>query len=99
MNARDRQKMYEQEMGVDALARQKRAAASRCSACGQAVRWARSRDGKRIAVDYDPHEAGSVLVWPDGHSIATTPGATPPEKATLHFLHSATCRERTRAPR
>lgn len=94
MNARERAKLYEQQMGAEAAARQRRAAAARCKDCSAPVRWVKPRDGKPFLVDYDAHEAGSIIVWPDGHCLLSDPGAWAPPAATLHFRHAATCSAR-----
>lgn len=95
VNSQDRAKLYEQEMGANALARQQRAAAARCSSCQQPIRWVRTSNGKPMPVDYDPHEGGNILVDDHGGNAIVTepggPGSGIPSGKTLHYSHFATC--------
>lgn len=93
MNARDRERLYAEQQGGDALARQQRAAAPRCKSCRRPIRWVVTRgNGRRMPVDWDPHEDGNVVVDPDGRAdvYRETPTAVA-AGSTLHFSHFATC--------
>jgi hypothetical protein len=92
MNAAERRRLYEQEVGADALQRQLRAAARKCDLCGRPMRFVVTGRGRRTYVDFDPHEDGTVLV--DRNGRADTYRETPTtvtDGATLHFFHEATC--------
>ena len=93
MNKTEAQRLYEQEAGADALARQRRAAAPRCKSCARPMRWVTNRlSGRKMPVDFDPHEDGNVVV--DANDRADVYRATPteiPAGSTLHFSHFATC--------
>lgn len=92
MNAVEREKLYAQQLGDDALARQKRAKAPRCRSCERPMRWVDTNRGRKMPVDYDPHEDGNVVVHANGR--ADVYQSTPldiPAGATLHFSHFATC--------
>lgn len=92
MNARDRQRLYADQVGEDALARQKRAAAPKCKSCHRPMRWVITNRGRKMPVDFDPHEDGNVVV--NQNDRAEVYGATPtvvPDGSTLHFSHFATC--------
>jgi hypothetical protein len=92
VNALDRQRLYEKEMGAEAAYRQRRASAPKCKSCGRPMRWVDTNRGRKMPVDFDPHEDGNVVVHANGR--ADVQGATPseiPNGATLHFSHFATC--------
>jgi hypothetical protein len=92
VNAVDRRKLYEEQVGPDALARQLRAAAPKCRSCTRPMRWVTTIRGSKMPVDFDPHEDGNVVVHRDGRAdvYQSTPTEIP-GGATLHFSHFATC--------
>lgn len=93
MNATERQKLYAEELGQEALARQLRASAPRCKGCLRPMRWVTvSTTNRKMPVDYDPHEDGNVIVYANDRAdvYQTTPTSIP-DGATLHFSHFATC--------
>lgn len=93
MNATEREKLYAAELGTEALARQRRATAPTCRGCNQPMRWVTvSTTNRKMPVDYDPHEAGNVIVYANDRAdvYRTTPTSIP-DGATLHFSHFATC--------
>lgn len=94
VKAQAQARLYEAEMGAEAAARQLRAAAAKCKSCQAPIRWIQTTAGKHMPVDYDPHEAGNILLWPDGRSKPCETGGPAggiPADATLHFSHFATC--------
>lgn len=94
VKAREQAKLYENEMGGDAATRQLRAAAPKCRSCNEPIRWITTSGGKHMPVDYDPHDGGNILLWPDGRSKQCEPGGPRegiPAEATLHYSHFATC--------
>ncbi|MFL5954828.1 MAG: hypothetical protein ACJ76I_12050 [Gaiellaceae bacterium] len=92
MNARERQKLYAESVGADALARQLRAAAPKCKSCLRPMLWVTTNRGRHMPVDFDPHEAGNVVVFADGRAdIYREAPSVVPNGATLHFSHLATC--------
>jgi hypothetical protein len=96
VNAAEQQRLYEQEAGRDALARETHAAAllkaPKCRSCQKPLRWIVTNRGRRMPVDFYPHEDGNIVVHPDGRAdvYQGTP-STIPDGTTLHFSHFATC--------
>jgi hypothetical protein len=92
VNAAERRKLYEDQVGPDALQRQLRAAAPKCRSCQRPMRWITTNRGRKMPVDYDPHEDGNIVVHPDGRAdIYQATPSTIPDGTTLHFSHFATC--------
>jgi hypothetical protein len=94
----DQARLYEQEKGEDAAALQRRAAAPKCSSCGAPILWAVTEAGKRMPLDYDEHEGGNVFLFrsPPGSGKPWTCKVgrqedAPPQFASRHFSHFATC--------
>lgn len=88
----DKAKLYAAELGEEVLARQLRAAAPRCRFCHEPIRWTTTHRGKRLPVDYDQHEAGTVVVLGDRATVFPSQPHEVPKGSTLHFPHHATCR-------
>lgn len=93
MPSRDLQeRLYRETMDDEALARQKREAATKCKSCGEPIRW--GREGERhVALDYDEHEGGNVFLFADGGCYTGRQEDVTPPGATRHYKHRATCRK------
>lgn len=98
----DKAKLYAAELGDDALERQLRAAAPRCRLCDAPMRWVTTHADRKMPVDYDPHDAGNVVVMVDRATVYPSTPHEVTKGATLHFAHHATCpnvdRARTMQP-
>jgi hypothetical protein len=84
--------MYAEQLGEDALARQRRESAPKCKSCGAPIRWAITRSGRRMPLDYDESPTGNVLLF--GDESCRVIGADEqftPSDATRHTSHFATC--------
>jgi hypothetical protein len=99
MNAAERRKLYEEQVGTEALQRQDalkqrqaRAVAPKCRSCEAPMRWVVTGRGRRMPVDFDPHEDGNVVVDANGRAevYRETP-MTIDSGSTVHFSHFATC--------
>lgn len=83
--------LYREQMDDEALAGQKREAATKCKSCSAPIRW--GRDGsKHVALDYDEHEGGNTFLFPDGGCYTGKQDDPTPADATRHYRHRATCK-------
>ena len=88
----DQAKLYREQMGADALARQKRAAAPKCKSCRAPIRWATIKgSGKHMPLDYDETEGGNVFLFKDDVCVVGKQTDKTPFGATRHYSHFATC--------
>jgi hypothetical protein len=88
-------------MDDEALARQKRDAATKCKSCAAPIRWAKTGAGKHMPLDYDEHEGGNVFFFKDGTCYVGKQDDPTPVDATRHYSHFSTCpsADRHRMPR
>jgi hypothetical protein len=86
------EKLYRETMDDEALARQKREAAKKCSNCGSPVRWGRDGD-KHVLLDYDEHEGGNWFLFEEADCFKGSQSDPTPTGATRHYNHRATCRK------
>jgi hypothetical protein len=65
-----------------------------CKSCGARIFWAKTRNCRSMPVDYEPAADGNVCVTLTGggaQAVVLAKGEEPPEHATRHTSHYATC--------
>lgn len=87
----EQERLYERTLGPDALARQKRDAATKCKSCGAPIRWGITRNGKRMPLNYDETPEGNVFLFGDDGCRVGNKNDPTPVDATRHTSHFATC--------
>lgn len=61
-----------------------------CRSCGAPIRWAKTVDGNRMPVDFDPDPEGNLELRRSGFDLVAVV-VTPRPDAVLYRPHFATC--------
>lgn len=61
-----------------------------CKLCGRPIVYATTNTGRRIPLDAEPHQNGTVILLADGHCSIVGISRTDP-RALRYLAHSATC--------
>jgi hypothetical protein len=85
------ERLYQEQMGAEALAEQRRAGAPKCRACAKPIRWATAGNGKHVMLDFDEHEGGNVFRFDDGTCRTGRQDDPTPPGAKRFYKHEATC--------
>jgi hypothetical protein len=62
-----------------------------CRSCGAPIVWARTDSGKRMPVDADPSEDGTLVLEQAGAVLRAHVVGTVPGEGSRHRAHFATC--------
>ncbi len=72
-----------------------------CRSCGEPIRWAKTREGKNIPLDYEPGARGTFVLQGDRDDVSKPMLALrmkdelARDRVDLYSCHIETCRDRS----
>jgi hypothetical protein len=70
-----------------------------CRCCGRLIRWAKTPGGRPTPLDFEPAEAGNVVLVEGVAHAYRSPAEIPPEAGERFVSHFATCPQAAAHPK